>query len=115
MQHESAKSKEWQLQKVHAQLGSIETCLYLYQEIYDFYLPEYNTFIEIDGDFWHCNPDTKFAIPECKSQKLNLINDQFKNKWVTDNGYKMLRFWENDINNNISIVKEILLENCPPF
>jgi very-short-patch-repair endonuclease len=85
------------------------------KKIYDFYLPEYNTFIEIDGDFWHCNPDTKFAIPECKSQKLNLINDQFKNKWVQDNGYKILRFWENDINNNISIVKKILLENCPPI
>lgn len=82
------------------------------KKIYDFYLPDYNMFIEIDGDFWHCNPDTKFAIPECKSQELNLINDKFKNEWAKNNGYKLLRFWENDINNNIKQVKQTLLENC---
>jgi very-short-patch-repair endonuclease len=82
------------------------------KKIYDFYLPDYNTFIEIDGDFWHCNPDTKFAIPECKSQELNLINDQFKNEWAVNNGYKIIRIWENDIKNNIQQVKQILLEHC---
>jgi very-short-patch-repair endonuclease len=82
------------------------------KKIYDFYLPDYNTFIEIDGDFWHCNPDTKFAIPECKSQELNLINDQFKNEWAINNGYKIIRIWENDINNNIQQVKQILLNCC---
>jgi very-short-patch-repair endonuclease len=80
------------------------------KKIYDFYLPDYNTFIEIDGDFWHCNPDTKFAIPECKSQELNLINDRFKNEWAINNGYKIIRIWENDINNNIQQVKQILSE-----
>ena len=80
------------------------------KKIYDFYLPDYNTFIEIDGDFWHCNPDTKFAIPEYKSQKLNLINDQFKNEWAANNGYKIFRIWENDIKNNIQHVKQILTE-----
>ena len=49
------------------------------------------------------------------NQIKNLINDEKKNKWAVNNGYKMLRFWENDINNNISIVKEILLKNCPPI
>jgi len=82
------------------------------KKIYDFYLPYYNTFIEIDGDFWHCNPDTKFAIPECKSQELNLINDQFKNEWAVNNGYKIIRIWENDIKNNIQQVKQILLNYC---
>ena len=23
---------------------------------YDFYLPDRNTLIEVDGDYWHCNP-----------------------------------------------------------
>jgi very-short-patch-repair endonuclease len=82
------------------------------KKIYDFYLPDYNIFIEIDGDFWHCNPDTKFAIPECKSQELNLINDQFKNEWAVNNGYKIIRIWENDIKNNIQQVKQILLNYC---
>jgi len=38
-------------------------------------------------------------------------NDQEKNKWAEENGYKLLRFWEDDINNNIKQVKQILLEN----
>ena len=82
---------------------------------YDFYLPDYNIIIEVDGDFWHANPIKYPDGPTYKCQIKNSINDEKKNKWVTDNGYKMLRFWENDINNNISIVKKILLENCPPI
>lgn len=79
-------------------------------KIYDFYLPKYNILIEVDGDFWHCNP-IKFNKPECKTQEINIKNDKFKNEWAAQNGYKLLRFWENDINNNISQVKKLLLEN----
>lgn len=79
-------------------------------KIYDFYLPKYNILIEVDGDFWHCNPDTKHALPECKTQHINIENDKFKSQWALDNGYILLRFWENDINNNIKQVKQILLE-----
>jgi len=81
-------------------------------KIYDFYLPKYNVIIEIDGDFWHCNPNTKYALPECKTQEINLTNDKFKSQWALDNGYTLLRFWEDDINNNIKQVKQILLEHC---
>jgi very-short-patch-repair endonuclease len=77
---------------------------------YDFYLPESNIIIEVDGDFWHCNP-TKFPLPKYESQKKNLIRDKEKEQWVQNNGYKLLRFWEDDINNNIKSVKQTLLEN----
>lgn len=80
------------------------------KKIYDFYLLDYNILIEIDGDFWHCNP-IKFPTPTCKTQEINIINDEFKNNWAQENGYKLLRFWEDDINNNIKSVKQILLEN----
>lgn len=80
------------------------------KKIYDFYLPDYNILIEIDGDFWHCNP-INFPKPTYKSQEINLINDKFKNEWALENGYKLIRFWENDINNNILEVKKTLLEN----
>jgi very-short-patch-repair endonuclease len=80
--------------------------------IYDFYLPKYKCLIEVDGDFWHCNPDTKYALPECKTQDINILNDQKKNQWAQDNGFKLLRFWEMDINNNpqqiIEILKQVL-------
>jgi G:T-mismatch repair DNA endonuclease (very short patch repair protein) len=78
---------------------------------YDFYIPEYNTIIEVDGDFWHCNP-VKFPEPQYESQKKNLIRDKEKNEWAINNGYKIIRMWENDINNNIQQVKQILLEHC---
>lgn len=80
------------------------------KKIYDFYLPLYKTLIEIDGDFWHCNPQTH-PLPECSTQEINLKNDKIKNKWAKENGYKLLRFWEHDINNNIKQVKQELLEN----
>jgi very-short-patch-repair endonuclease len=76
---------------------------------YDFYLPEFNMIIEVDGDFWHCNPN-KHPFPLYDSQKKNLERDQIKNQWAIENGYRILRFWENDINNNIQEVKRILLE-----
>ena len=80
------------------------------KKIYDFYLPEYNILIEVDGDFWHCNPKN-FPNPTCKTQEINLKNDQYKNQWALENGYTLLRFWENDINNNIKEIKNILLEH----
>jgi very-short-patch-repair endonuclease len=76
---------------------------------YDFYIPEHNLLIEVDGDFWHCNPD-KFPNPEYTTQKRNLQRDKIKTQWALDNGYKLLRFWENDIKNNIKYIKQTLLE-----
>ena len=80
------------------------------KKIYDFYLPDYNLLIEVDGDFWHCNP-INYPEPTCRTQEINIINDKFKNEWAEENGYKLLRFWEDDINNNIKSVKQTLLEN----
>lgn len=73
------------------------------KKIYDFYIPEFNILIEIDGDFWHCNPITH-PTPEYKIQEINLKNDEMKTKWAEDNGFKLLRFWEYDINNNLEFV-----------
>lgn len=75
---------------------------------YDFYLPKYNTIIEVDGDFWHCNPNTKHSEAVYESQKKNLIRDKEKNQWAQDNGFKLLRFWEKDINENPQQIIEIL-------
>lgn len=76
---------------------------------YDIYIPEHNILIEVDGDFWHTNPIKYPNGPVSKCQFKNNIRDQQKTKWASDNGYKLLRFWENDINNNIKQVKQILL------
>ena len=78
---------------------------------YDVFLPDYNILIEVDGDFWHTNPLKYPDGPKNKCQIKNKLRDKVKTQWAADNGYKLLRFWENDINNNIKQVKQTLLEN----
>jgi hypothetical protein len=80
------------------------------KKVYDFYIPDYSIFIEVDGNFYHCNPKF-YNSPVCRTQEINIENDKLKNQWASDNGYKLLRFWEDDINNNLSKVKNILLES----
>jgi very-short-patch-repair endonuclease len=66
--------------------------------LYDFKIKGKNILIEVDGDFWHCNPNTKHKIPVTEHQIKNLTKDKIKNKWTLENGYTLLRFWETDIN-----------------
>jgi very-short-patch-repair endonuclease len=80
-------------------------------KIFDFYIPKHNILIEVDGDFYHCNPKIYNDGPVCKTQTINIENDKLKDEWAKENGYKLLRFWEDDINNNIKQVKQTLLEN----
>lgn len=68
--------------------------------LYDFKIRGKKILIEVDGDFWHCNPNSTFAIPKYESQKGNLIQDKIKEEWCKNNDYKLLRFWESDINNH---------------
>ncbi|TXG80894.1 MAG: hypothetical protein E6R13_07340 [Spirochaetes bacterium] len=78
------------------------------KSLYDFKIKGKNIMIEIDGDFWHCNPNSNFKEPTYAAQKSNLIQDKIKNKWCADNEYKLLRFWETDIKTNKEYVINIL-------
>ena len=80
-------------------------------KIFDFYIPKYNLLVEVDGGFYHCNPKI-YDRPVCKTQEINIENDKIKTEWAQSNNYKLLRFWEDDINNNIKQVKQTLLEYC---
>ncbi len=75
---------------------------------YDFHILVNDIIIEIDGDFYHCNPDVYINGPICKTQTKNIKRDQIKNQWAKDNGFKLLRFWETDINNNPQQIIETL-------
>lgn len=57
--------------------------------IVDFYLPKYNAVIECDGDYWHNLPDTK-------------KRDKAKNAYLTKCGFNLFRFWEHEINSDVS-------------
>jgi len=72
---------------------------------YDFKIYSTNTLIEVDGDFWHCNPVTEFKEPKYECQFKNLDKDKIKTKWCEDNNnITLLRFWEYDIKNNLNDV-----------
>lgn len=79
--------------------------------LYDFKVKGKKILIEVDGDFWHCNPNTKFKKPTTEHQRSNLIKDKIKNEWCKNNNYILLRFWESDINNRPDWVKSEILKH----
>lgn len=76
---------------------------------FDFFLPNYNIFIEVDGDYFHSNPKFYPNGPKTKTQKINWYRDIKKNQFCTENKISCIRYWECDIINNIDIIKEDLL------
>ena len=80
---------------------------------FDFYVPIKKIMIEVDGDYYHCNPNTIYKIPRYSMQKKNIINDKRKNTWCKNHNIELLRYWEKDINERpewiISELKKKLL------
>lgn len=73
---------------------------------------DFNCIIECDGDYWHANPIVYEEIGKklSEKQRMKRLDDKIKNKIANDNGYKILRFWEHDINNNFEYVKSEILK-----
>jgi very-short-patch-repair endonuclease len=77
---------------------------------FDYYIPTMDMVIEVDGDFWHCNPKKYPNGPKYKSQIITLKNDKKKNL-ICENtkGITLLRFWESDIKERPEWIKDQLL------
>ena len=60
---------------------------------------EPNIVIECDGDFWHANPKIYKNNNLKDYQKKQRIKDKIRNKEMKTRGYKVLRMWQNEINN----------------
>lgn len=78
----------------------------------DFYLPDYNLIIETDGLLFHAHP-SRFKpddiVPLIKmTAREKWEEDAIRTKELRDVGYKVLRFWENEISEEI--VKKRLQE-----
>lgn len=69
----------------------------------DFYIPEYNLIVEIDGDYWHANPEKYKANdiigPSKKTAKKIWEYDKTKTQDILNEGYKVLRYWSSDLKN----------------
>lgn len=75
---------------------------------YDFYIPSANIILEIDGSYFHGYGKTHEE--KNPMQKHNERVDKQKDLWAALNGYKLIRIWEHDINNNPSKVIALLKE-----
>lgn len=75
---------------------------------FDFKVGKY--LIEVQGDFWHCNPETRHKEPKHASQRINTLRDKKKEKFVIEQGeYVLIKFWEKDIMNNINKIRKWIL------
>lgn len=76
----------------------------------DNYLNDYNLMIEIQGDYWHCNP-IKFNKKINKTQYDRISKDKAKHTYIKNHyGIELLYLWEDDIINNIDLCKKLILE-----
>lgn len=97
---------EREFQKLLIELGiKYETQKIVGKKIFDFYLPEYNMIVEVDGDYYHANPLLFEEGSLNKMQERNLRNDKFKESLASGLGYKIERVWEYDLKNNYNKVK----------
>lgn len=77
---------------------------------FDYYLPDYNLIIEIDGGYYHSDPRLYEEKDLNKMQKRNKKVDEYKNKWALMHGIPILRIWEKDIREDPKGVMKMLKE-----
>ena len=75
---------------------------------YDFYLPEHNLIIEVDGSWYHSDPRVVDENNLNPMQKHNKRIDEYKNAWALSHGIPILRIWEKDIRESPSRVLDEL-------
>ena len=89
--------------------------LYLSQRKYglgimDFYLPEGNIALFVDGGVWHADPrlyepdDTLFFKFKTSKKEWKIVTakdvwkkDKLQNNYLKSKGYNVIRFWEKEI------------------
>lgn len=64
--------------------------------------------VEVQGDFWHCNPKIYLNGPKYSAQYHTLDNDKRKFESLSSMGYKFLYLWENDIKNQLELVRSLI-------
>lgn len=66
---------------------------------FDFQLTNTKLLLEIQGDYWHCNPSV-FETPKNEYQKWAIKRDYVKKAYAKSLGYKVIPLWENDLKTN---------------
>lgn len=77
----------------------------------DFYLPDKNIILEVQGDYWHANPKIYSADKLDERQKKHIVRDKRKFGYYKHKGIKYYELWgldiKQDINSLMKTIKEI--------
>ena len=74
-------------------------------KIFDFYLPETHTLVEIQGDYWHLNEKIyDESNSDVNYQKYIHNKDSYKRAIAIGMGYNFFAFWEFDLNKNKEMI-----------
>jgi len=83
------------------------------RRFYDFFLPEYNILIEVNGDYWHANPENykpndviHYCFEHTKAKEI-WEKDKDKRILAEKKGWKLIYIWEKELN-KLKTNKEIL-------
>lgn len=74
---------------------------------FDYYVG-LNRVIEVQGDYWHCNPSLYVDGIISDVQIVHMAHDKKKKALAEELGYEVIYIWELDINENLSKVKELV-------
>jgi very-short-patch-repair endonuclease len=87
----------------------IETQFHLGNFLFDGHIKNSNILIEVNGDYWHCNPKVYKSGPINQMQKSHIKRDFAKKAFAAKQGYYLVTLWEKDIKENLQKTKEWLL------
>ena len=73
-------------------------------------MPTISFLVEIDGDYFHSNPNVVDENRLNPMQKHNKWVDKIKNDWALMHGIPLLRIWEEDIRKHPKKVEKMLKE-----
>jgi len=95
---------ERELKIILKELGIKFKQSYKYKGYYfDFYLPELDILVEVDGVYWHGKGLSWGELNE--TQKNSRTNEKKKNKLCFDSQKPLIRLWGDEINKNIVVSK----------
>lgn len=77
---------------------------------YDFRILGTNYIVEVQGDFWHGNPDIYSESDLSERQLFKKQRDDEKLDYANEKGYNILYIWESEINNDDFSSLEVLNE-----
>ena len=102
--HNSRPNIKFKNTSIEIKMKELLDCIgvnYLFQHnirniaLVDFYIPEKNLIIECDGCYWHGCP---IHHPNRANSK-----DSIRDNKLSSLGYKVIRFWEHEINNMLML------------